>query len=516
LYVHVIFRIGKRSPDLTMRVSKSASHRAAALASLRRTAIVRVPETIAVKRKPAIILVLSVAILTPLALVGARAQDAPHIATGFVSHVLCSAVFVSGLEPDRVFADTLDAMPGVGLIGWALAYRVDRNRGQVTTTLLGLGESRAVYRKGAGCHIDNGDGTTGEEPLPAVALASSLQPDIVEATVVKPVSPALVRALDRAFAEPEQPPFRHTKAIVVVKDGRIVAERYAQGYHLDTPLLGWSATKSVVSALTGILVRKNKIAIDRPAPIASWQYPGDAHHSITIDHLLRHTSGLAMGSSLNASLASTLAPVNRMKFIERDMAFYAARASLDNTPGVTWNYHDGNTVLLSRIIGDVVGGRAADVRDFAYRELFDPLGMRNVTLEFDAAGTLEGSSQMLAPARAWARFGQLYLDDGMIGGKRVLPAGWVDYSKSPTPNAWVGYGAGFWINLDDSFGANYRSSLGWPRDSFYASGTFGQYVIVLPTQRLVIVRFGVSRDRGDIEGVSRLVTDVIAATSSGK
>ncbi len=199
-----------------------------------------------------------------------------------------------------------------------------------------------------------------------------------------------------------------------------------------------------------------------------------------------------MGSSLNASLASALAPVNRMKYIERDMAGFAESSALETAPGSAWNYHDGNYFILSRLIRDAAGGRAADVLRFARRELFEPLGMRNVTLEFDATGTPEGSAQMLAPARDWARFGLLYLNDGVVGGKRILPEGWVSYSASLTPNGWVGIGAGFWTNRGDSKGSQFRTSLGMPRDAFYASGTFGQYVIIVPSERLVVVRLGTS------------------------
>jgi CubicO group peptidase (beta-lactamase class C family) len=298
---------------------------------------------------------------------------------------------------------------------------------------------------------------------------------------------------------------------VVLKDGRVIAERYAPGYGIDTPIGGFSATKSVTSALIGVLVRKGKLAADEPAPVAAWQNPADPHHVITIDHLLRHTSGLKMGSSLNASLASAFDPVNQMKYIERDMAGFAERADVETAPGTVWNYHDGNFLVLSRIIRDAVGGRAADVMQFARRELFDPLGMRNVTLEFDATGTPEASSQMFASARDWARFGLLYLNDGVAGARRLLPEGWVRYSALPTPAAWAGMGAGFWTNLGDSKGARFRTGLGMPRDSFYASGVLGQYVVIVPSQRLVIARFGVSGNQYDIEGVSKLVADVIAS-----
>ncbi len=172
------------------------------------------------------------------------------------------------------------------------------------------------------------------------------------------------------------------------------------------------------------------------------------------------------------------------------------------------------TSSCRKLIREAVGGRAADVMRFARRELFDPLGMHHLTLQFDASGNPEGSGAMLASARDWARFGMLYLGDGVAGGKRILPEGWVQYSASPTPNARVGYGAGFWTNQGSSFGANYRIEHGWPRDAFFAKGTIGQYVIVIPSEHLVIVRLGISPNWPDVDGVSRLVSDVVAATAS--
>lgn len=467
-------------------------------------------------RKKKIILLVTTTLCGALALTAVRAHDVPRVVTGFVSHTLCSAAFVSKVDPDEVYAETVEAMPGVGLIAWALAYHVDREAKQVTATLFGGGQSRAAYRDGLGCYVDNGGEAADASVPPALGEQQrALLPEIAGAAVVEPANPDLKRALDRAFAEPEQLPLRHTKAVVVVKDGHIIAERYAPGYGVDTPILGYSATKSVISALTGILVRQSKLAVDEPAPVAAWQDPGDSRHAITVDDLLRHTSGLAMGSSLNASLASALAPVNRMKYIERDMAGFAESSALETAPGSAWNYHDGNYLILSRLIRDAAGGRAADVLRFARRELFEPLGMRNVTLEFDATGTPEGSAQMLAPARDWARFGLLYLNDGVVGGKRILPEGWVSYSASLTPNGWVGIGAGFWTNRGDSKGSQFRTSLGMPRDAFYASGTFGQYVIIVPSERLVVVRLGTSGNRYDIEGVCHLVAEMIAATGKG-
>jgi len=461
-------------------------------------------------RRRLIFILATTTALGALAFTAARARDVPKVATGFVADILCSSTFVSGLDPDRTFSETVDAMPGVNWIAWALHADVDRARRDVTVTLLGFSRSHAVYRDGYGCTLDHG--TVAELSLPPDDRTPALLPEIAGPALVEATTPQLSAALDRAFAEPAAPTFRRTKAVVVVKDGHVVAERYAKGYGIDTQVLGFSITKSVISALTGILVRQGKFTLEQPAPVAAWQDAGDVRHAITVDQLLRQTAGLAIGSSLNASLAATLEPVNRMKFSESDMAAYAESMPLATPPGSTWNYNDGNYVILSQIIREAVGGHAADVVRFARRELFDPLGMHHLTLQFDASGNPEGSGSMLATARDWARFGMLYLDDGVVGGKRILPEGWVQYSASPTPNAWVGYGAGFWTNQGDSRAANYRISHGWPRDAFMAKGTIGQYVIVIPSQRLVIVRLGLSPNWPDVDGVSQLISDVIAAT----
>ena len=465
--------------------------------------------------RPKTILVLTATTaLVAWAATAVRARDVPKVATGFVANVLCSETFVSGLDPERDFAETTAAMPGAGLISWAMDYQVDRVRKDVTVSLFGLGRSHAVYRGELGCYLDHGDARADMAPASVDKPQAPLLPEIAGPSVVAPQSEALAAALDRAFAEPSSPPFKRTRAVVVVKDGRIIAERYADGIGIDTPLLGYSSTKSVIAALTGILVKQGKLKLDQGAPVAAWQKPDDPRHAITVDQLLRHTAGLALGSSLQASLGAALEPVNRMKFMETDMAAFAGAARLETPPGRIWNYHDGNYLILSRLILDAVGGTPADFLRFAQQELFAPLGMRHVTLEFDGAGTPEGSSQMLASARDWARFGLLYLNDGVVGGKRILPEGWVKYSASPTPAAFVGYGAGFWTNLGDSMGAHYRIQNGWPRDAFFAKGSIGQYVIVIPSQRLVIVRLGRTVNWPlDADGVSQLVSDVVAATS---
>lgn len=463
-------------------------------------------------RRRKIILLTTTIVAAGLALGAARARDVPKVATGFVADTLCSETFVSGLDPSRNLAETIDAMPGASLLSWAMDYQVDRARKDVTVTLFGIGRSHAVYREGLGCTLEHGEGIA-DVAVPPDDRQPALLPEIAGPGIVSPQSEGLSAALDRAFAEPAQPPYRRTRAIVVMKAGRIIAERYADGIGPETQLLGFSMTKSVISALTGILVRQGKLKLDGAAPIAAWQDPGDPRHAITVDQLLRHTAGIALGSSLQASLGSVLEPVNTMKYAEDDMASFAERAPLATAPGTVWNYHDGNFLILAHLLRDLVGGKPADTLRFARRELFAPLGMVNVTLQLDGVGTIEGSGEMMASARDWARFGQLYLDDGVAGGKRILPEGWVDYSATATPNAWVGIGAGFWTNQGDSFGAKFRIEHGWPRDAFFAKGTIGQYTIVIPSEKLVIVRLGRSPNfPPEADGVFELVRDVIAST----
>ncbi|PSO30648.1 serine hydrolase [Bradyrhizobium sp. MOS002] len=463
-------------------------------------------------RRRKIVLLATTIAFAGLALGVARARDVPMVATGFIADLLCSETFVSGLDIRRNLVETTDAMPGVGLLTWAMDYQVDRVRKDVTVTLFGISRSHAVYREGLGCTLEHG-AEIADVALPPDDRQPALLPEIAGPAVVSPQSPELSAALDRAFAEPAQPPYRRTRAIVVMKAGRIIAERYADGIGPETQLLGFSMTKSVISALTGILVRQGRLKLDGPAPVAAWKNPDDPRHAITVDQLLRHTAGLALGSSLQASLGSAFEPVNRMKFIEGDMAAYAASMPLATAPGRVWNYHDGNTLILSHLIRNAAGGNPEGALAFAHRELLAPLGMRHVTLQLDGAGTIEGSSEMLASARDWARFGQLYLNDGVAGGRRILPEGWVNYSASATPNAWVGIGAGFWTNQGDSFGATFRVEHGWPRDAFFAKGTIGQYTIVIPSERLVIVRLGRSPNAPPAaDGVFDLVRDVVAAT----
>jgi CubicO group peptidase (beta-lactamase class C family) len=447
----------------------------------------------------------------PTLLLGCSSLDqATDVAAGYVSHQLCSATFVSRIDPEQYYRESI--APVLAPVGFLSGHRIDRERAQVSASFSGLAQARAIDRGPLGCLVLHGE-PPAPVSLPAHVPATPLLPDIAGPAIVEPAQPALQQALDRTFAETAAPPHRNTKAVVVVHNGRVIAERYAPGYAIDTQVIGWSATKSVTNALIGILVRQGRLSVEGPAPIAAWADPKDPRHAISIDNLLRMNSGLDIGDSLTARASTAFDPSAYMVFGVRDMAAFAEQAPLKAAPGTEWNYTNGNTLLLSRIIRDRTGGDAASVLAFVRRELFDKLGMRHVTLEFDAAGTPIGSSHMLASARDWARFGLLYLNDGVVAGERLLPPGWVDYSAAPTPGSeQYGYAAGFWTNRGDGEGQRYRIARGIPADAFFARGAMGQYVIVVPSQHLVVARFGSAfTPRDDMDVVARLVADVIAA-----
>src|SRR5260221_6396651 len=227
---------------------------------------------------------------TAFVLAGCGSIDrAAHVATGFASHQLCSATFVSKLEPEAFYDEAL--RPTGGPMSFLISHKVDREKGEVTSRIAGSAESRAVYRGEEGCLVVAG-APPAHPPAGAPQPRPSLLPEIAGPEPVEPAEPTIKASLDRAFTETPGTPHRGTKAIVIVHDGKVIAERYAPGYGVDTPVIGWSATKSVTNALLGILVHQGKLAMDAPAPIAAWADPNDPRHAITPDNLLRMNSGL--------------------------------------------------------------------------------------------------------------------------------------------------------------------------------------------------------------------------------
>jgi CubicO group peptidase (beta-lactamase class C family) len=443
------------------------------------------------------------ALVVVLALLAAwkRPDRALRVATADVAQTLCAGVFVSGLAPERVFAENIAADKGMHILLKHLHYTVDTAGRKVTAQWRGHFASEATYYPAYGCALPLMTPDAATLQAAREAASSTMTPDVL----VVSTDPAINDALARAFAEPPSGPRRNVHAIVVMHEGRIIAERYAAGFDPDTPQLGYSVSKSVVNALLGILVRQGKLDMHAAAPVQAWNAPADPRHDITLDQLSRMTSGLDLTED-----DSGFDPVSTMLFLKKDMAAYAAHAKLKTPPGMQWEYTSGNTLILGGIVRDTVGGGAPGLIRFAHRELFDPLGMQHVRMEFDGAQTMVGSTRVYASARDWARFGQFYLDDGMLGGRRILPAGWSTYVSTQTLDSI--YGAGFWTNAGTMANGSHIIA-GMPGDAYFASGMNGQRILIVPSSKLVIVRLGSTLDppNFDMRGLVRLVNDVTAA-----
>jgi CubicO group peptidase (beta-lactamase class C family) len=295
---------------------------------------------------------------------------------------------------------------------------------------------------------------------------------------------ALEKLLAHAFAVPQPEDLERTHAVVVVQRGAIVAERYGEGAGPDDAFRSWSMAKSITNALVGILVRQGRLDIAKPIPVKEWG-PGDPRARITIDQLLRMVDGLRfreaehLGGGAVRYWPEDESDVIPMLFGagKSDVAGFAAALPRVAEPGTRWNYNSGGSNLLARLVSDTLGGGRDETLAFMRSELFEPLGMRTADPRFDAAGHFIGSSHCPCSARDFARFGLLFLRGGVWDGVRILPEGWVDYSRTPSAQSEGLYGAHFWVT---------PGSLG----IFSCQGAFGQRILIVPKLDLVIVRLG--------------------------
>jgi len=270
-----------------------------------------------------------------------------------------------------------------------------------------------------------------------------------------------------------------TVGIIIVKDGKIVAERYRAGFGPHSGYRTWSTSKSISAALMAIAAKQGLLDLDAPASIPEWGYPGDPRQAITYKHLLWMSSGLFSGGP----------NTNAIYFGGQDVISAATTTQLEASPGTRWKYANDDTLLLLRALRYRLADDLRYLR-FPYEELLHPLGMYHTRMETDHLGNFVASSQTYTTARDLTRFGMLLANDGVWNGKRLLPEGWVKFSTTPAPSRppvagqW-GYGAQFWL-LDQMPGV--------PPGTYTTAGNKGQYVTVVPGHDLVIVRTGVDPD----------------------
>lgn len=442
-------------------------------------------------------------------------KEMAEVAAAYAAKITASAVFVSGRTVESVLAEELaPTRPLETLIRPFLKFDVDREKHTVTCRLLSA-TAVAVETKNLGCTLVPPDVTaealrTREAPGrvdgqgdPQIdwPLGDRLPGGTPEGVDLK----ALTEAIDVAFAESPTGPRVNTRALVVVHRGRLVAERYAPGYRADMALPGWSMSKTIVNALVGVRIAQGALDPEAPLAVPEWNITADdPRQKLRLHDLLSMTSGLAWNESYDDPQGDAL----RMLFRSSDHGGVFALQPQAQAPGVKFRYSSGCTNLVCRILR---GTFASDAEYWAFpgQTLFGPLGMRTAVLETDPSGTFVGSSYGLMCARDWARFGLLYANDGEVAGRRILPKGWVARSARSKPCAEGRFGDHIWLNADpDADGPRERKWSDLPADLMRMDGHEGQYVIVMPTEQIVIVRLGCTKNSGfDLHGLARRVRD---------
>ncbi|MBL7834287.1 MAG: serine hydrolase [Cyclobacteriaceae bacterium] len=433
------------------------------------------------------------------------ASQAFPIITGYGAKNLCSCAYLSGRSEQSVLDNELSAFPlSIG------TFELHPEDSSATASVFGFATHKAVFRKGLGCTLVN---EMSEEELRKqtfnlpVALPNQdsiawPMGNLVRDTVITGVDYTLLnKTVEEAFAEPGETKNRRTRAIIVIYDGQIIAEKYAEGFDKNTRQLGWSMAKSVTNSLIGILVRDGKLSLNDAAPFEEWK--NDKRSAITINNLMQMSSGLRWEENYSKPSDAT-----NMLFKSKDAGLLASHSPYESEPGKVFEYSSGTSNMLAWIIRHSVGDSAYYA--FASERLFKKTGMHSMILEPDAGGTFVGSSYAFATPRDWGRFGLLFLNDGMFNGERILPEGWSEYSSTPCEGAPIGeYGAQFWLNAGSKTDVVKRVYPDVPPDLYWADGYEGQNVFILPSKDLVVVKL--SQSSGNYLDDNQFLANIIKA-----
>ncbi|USX23186.1 beta-lactamase family protein [Oxalobacteraceae bacterium OTU3REALA1] len=439
-----------------------------------------------------------------------------RIGAAYAAKTVCSNVFVAGRDSAGVLAHDVQA-PGHPILEH-LEIRIDQQRKVVRADLFGvIGGGIAVYRPGTGCAVvPDGDVARASlynfvpikiwSPSPSVPWPTGSMADTA------PAVQALVN--QDALSGPGM------RGIAVIHRGRLVAQRYGDGFGLRTPQQGWSLTKTVNAALVGMHIAEGKLS---PQQSGFWPAGADGRSQIALPQLMAMSSGLRFDEAYGG-----VSDLTRMLYLEPDMAAYAAAQPLVQPAGTAWNDSSGTALLLSRIWQRAAAGATGNdgalpaknsptspaVLSLPHDRLFAPLGMSSALIEADARGNLVGSSYMFASTHDWARFGQFLLQDGVWQGKRMLPAGFVEAMWQPAPASGGQYGQGqVWRHGPQGAtppGQNPDLPFKLPADTYWMLGHDGQAIAIVPSKGLVLVRLGLTPERLNYQPQA-LLAAIIAA-----
>lgn len=419
-----------------------------------------------------VVVVIFIGLLSLFGISPSAVPEAMRLGTGLSAKLACSGHYLSGFSDEQNLTDIATYSPATRLVS---VHHADN--ATVEANIAGAFGASARYYPGLGCTLQ----FPGMVPLDTITVPATTQRDgrwpLGDDT--GPLDPLLQLRLEQMVAQDGREGL-DTRALLVVQHGEIAAESYAPDIERDTPLLGWSMGKSVTALMVGRLEALELLSTEESRLFAEWV--GDPREDISVNHLLQMSSGLDFYEPYVPGSDST-----RMLFLSPSAAEVALESELAHPPGSYFYYSSGTTNLLARLVYERLGRSTQSLVDFFTRELAEPMGLRDTTLELDASGVFVGSSYIYAPARDWARMALPMLQDGRSGTMQLLPRGWVARATAPNDSANdPRYGYQFWLN---GGGAVPR----WPalpEGAFSMSGNRGQSVMILPSVEAIIVRLG--------------------------
>jgi len=427
------------------------------------------------------------------------------IITAFAAKGMCSSVFLAEKDPASVEAEDLSFFP----ISLAKS-KIDYNEKSVTSTVLGIAKRKAVYRDGLGAVLvlDTPEevliAQSFEIPEPGYRQDTVPWPlgDVIEGYPVDGLDYASLQTIiDTSFDRSGEEPVKKTLGLAVVYDGKLVAEKYHGEYDMYTKFHGWSMTKSITGALAGVLVDQGRLTLKAPTGIPEWE--ADERNEITTEDVIRMSTGLDWFENY-----FTISDATVMLMQSADMFDHITSCELAHEPGSVWNYSSGDANLLSGIIRQEINNDET-YHAFAYEALFHRIGMLNTTVETDASGLFVASSYSYGTVRDWARFGMLFLNEGVFAGDTVLSKEWVEFMKTEAPASDGAYAGTFWLMEPNPLYA----LKDVPEDVFFADGFLGQRVYIIPSRKLVVVRMGYGLSGFSMNDFLREVIGVLPAGS---
>lgn len=418
------------------------------------------------------------------------------IITGYPAKYLCSAVFVSNRQQAEVEAMDLQ----FSFIKY-VKNMVDLQDSSVTSSFL-WGKSKAIYRPGFGATLLRG---IGESELRKIKFPPIPRMPYNQDTVAWPMGNVIANTMTNIdtikLAEITEKLMDddgyngHAFAFMVVLKGIPVVEAYQPQFNSKTRFLSWSMAKSFTNALAGIMVKDGKWDINQPINIPEWQT--DDRKNITINNLMQMQSGLRWNEDYG-----NRSDVTQMLYCENDFARFTYDQPFEFPAGSHWYYSSGSVNVLNYLMRKTIGNDS-DYYNFAQTRLLRKIGMPNAIFEVDASGTQVGSSYIYATARDYARFGLLYLQDGVFNGDRILPEGWVKYTTTPATDSNGKYGSLFWLNSSKYYPAA-------PTDMYSCNGHDGQQIFIIPSKELVVVLLGYSPKPNRVMKFNELLEDILS------